>query len=147
MDDIQELFENVRSIIKQLDSTIPWEFSNFEWDKILACTDTIEDAQEVIKCYKNNYIRSSVGFPYLFFYGFFQAFILQQDALKGLCSILGISPLTTSQKIRDFRNDIVGHPTDRKNGSNVIRVIRSKLNQNTINYVIYSKKGSPQYKC
>ena len=59
----------------------------------------------------------SIGKTYLYIYGALQALYVQQDAVKNLCRALGVDyPEYSVKKIREIRNDAVGHPTDRNYG-------------------------------
>ena len=43
---LTEYFEEIREHIKQIDTLNTNFYSNYEWDIILACIDTMEDAQD-----------------------------------------------------------------------------------------------------
>ena len=112
-------FEKIREHIKQIDTLNTNFYSNHEWDIILACIDTMEDAQEAIDYYKVQSFPTDCGGKYLFIYGLFQALILQQDSINTFLKFLEIDKIWTTQNdcflttIRNSRNDIVGHPTNR----------------------------------
>ncbi len=90
---------------------------------MVACLDTIEDAMKAAQDYLNKEELSAQTQGYIFIYGVLQALYVQQDAfnhlINGFNSIFGLKLKGVTgndriKEIREVRNDIVGHPTDRK---------------------------------
>ena len=89
------------------------------WDQACSSLDVIEDSQLAISSYTETDCGSNEGDHYLRIYGLLQACFLQQDAVKHLAEGMKI-PFSTDpdlQRVRDIRNNAIGHPTKR-GGSN-----------------------------
>ena len=89
------------------------------WQRLCSSMDTIEDVEEAI----NEYLRlpefSDIGSGYLYLYGLFQTLYVQQDAIRSLSKALLKKTINFKKKypniykVREIRDDIFGHPTDR----------------------------------
>ena len=91
----------------------------------------------------------SEGMRYIMVYGLLQAIFLQQDAIKNLSLSLDMSfELPDDLKnIRELRNDVTGHPTNRKNGKSfhhISRVTLSKMGFQMLS--TYPNKDAPEIK-
>ena len=77
--------------------------------------DTAEDAMLALSNYKRKGIGSDDGEKYLRLYGFLQAVILQQDAIRKLYEIFvgGFTEPTAWKQLRELRNLTVGHPVEK----------------------------------
>lgn len=90
------------------------------WNRFCASIYAIEDAQFAIDAYCELPFPEDNKGKYLFTYGLLQAFFLQQDAANGLSIALKNKKINFKQdypalyKIREIRNDTIGHPTERK---------------------------------
>lgn len=90
-----------------------------KWNKLCASMDVIGDTQIAINSYFSlpNFKAESGG--YLFLYGLLQALFLQQDAISHLSEALFDRPISWKTeypdiyKVRELRNDSIGHPTKR----------------------------------
>jgi hypothetical protein len=80
--------------------------------------DVIEDTDLAIQAFRDprkKTLRNDPGFMYLKTYGVLQALFLQQDATKHLAGCFGIEEQSlSSSRLREVRNDSIGHPTARK---------------------------------
>ncbi len=103
-----------------------------KWNKLCSSLDLLEDTQSAITYYESSPFPSEVSGKYLFIYGLYQALFLQQDAIKHIAQSLDISyePSIELYKIREIRNDCVGHPSERtisKNNKNYIFLVQHFL--------------------
>ncbi|WP_312938772.1 hypothetical protein [Oscillibacter sp.] len=135
----------VRSYVSKIDKDRPATFSEAQWSQLLATLDVIEDSQYAIDFYKRSPFPDIEG-AYLYIYGLFQAFFLQQDAINTLCGILQLDSFTCDnyallKDIRDMRNDVVGHPTNRNRRTQYIRLIRSEISKDSLEYAITGNKA------
>jgi|WetSurMetagenome_2_1015567.scaffolds.fasta_scaffold41606_2 hypothetical protein len=92
-----------------------------KWNKLCSAMDLIEDTDCAIDFYVDNPFPKDIGEKYLYLYGLLQALFIQQDALKSISESLNI-PIgqnTELTKIRDIRNESIGHPTNKKIAPNV----------------------------
>lgn len=95
------------------------------WNRIWSCYSAIKDTDEAIGAYLKNKSanKEDIGLFILKIYGYLQALYVQQDAVKSLVEELRtvnevqwkfeLRDYPGLQIIRDVRNDITGHPTDR----------------------------------
>jgi len=89
------------------------------WDQLSSCLDVIGDTELAITAYLRREFGESTEVRYLAVYGLLQALFAQQDAVKFLCTSLGMPEKDPLKKyprlieIREIRNDTIGHPTMR----------------------------------
>jgi hypothetical protein len=93
-----------------------------KYNQTFTSIDLIEDSQIAIEEFENAKTLGRQGRSTLLIYGLLQSFFLQQDGLYNLykCVINDKIKLTEffdlfsfNKEIRDVRNDIAGHPTNR----------------------------------
>jgi len=113
------------------------------WNMLCSCLDVIEDTQEAIASY---HLASpdDVGLKYLQLYGILQALFVQQDAVQNLAKALELpySRNALLRRIRDVRNDSVGHPTDR-GGHAYNFVVRAALSTEGFDLITVYDDGRP----
>lgn len=139
-DQIITIMESIRKEFSE--SYTGTTFDNEEKMNLLAAFDMIEDSQCAIDYYKSSVFPDGNG-SYLFIYGLFQAFSLQQDAVNAILYILKMPRYQCSnfhllKVIRDYRNDVVGHPVNRgqKQNRRYIRLYRSSIKKESFSYVV-----------
>ena len=95
-----------------------------KFNKCYASLDILEDSEQAIDYYKNtDFEIDNYGQKYLFIYGLFEAFYIQEQAIRCVIEIANINndnvkiELDKLGNIKELRNDIAGHPAfrDRKN--------------------------------
>jgi hypothetical protein len=101
------------------------------WSQLCTSLDVIEDADLAVESYVNGDFGNDVGGQYLKLYGLLQSLFVQQDAVRHLCESLGfpdnLKAYPELKEIRDVRNDSVGHPTKRRNGSSYHSISRTSI--------------------
>ena len=92
-----------------------------KWGKVIASLDVIEDTCMAINSLPaQSAKRIEKGLLYLAVYGLLQSLFVQQNAVASLCKTLDFhfdESDETLKTVRGVRNDCVGHPTDRRDGS------------------------------
>lgn len=146
----RDLAERIRIIREHINKS-PW-FDSYttnqdDWSKLCASLDAMGDTELAIKAYWETEFPASDGGKYLFVYGLLQSCYVQQDALTGLVESLGVptgvpwKKYPDLGKIRDTRNDTVGHPTLRNTGSSHV-ISRITMGKDGFQYISYLKGGS-----
>ena len=123
------------------------------WNQLLSCLDVVEDTELAIAAYLDREFGESDGAHYLAVYGLLQALFIQQDAVRYLCESLGmLNPLDNNsrlEKIRDIRNDTIGHPTkrNRKRGqpTSYNFISRHSLKSNRLELMSLFSNGTPKF--
>lgn len=88
--------------------------------------DVLGDTELGIHDFKS---RDTVG--YIEIYGLLQALFLQQDAVRHIANIFSfeISKLPELAKVREIRNDAIGHPMNRSNHKSFHFISRSSVSK------------------
>lgn len=129
-------------------------FNNLCKDRVLfnkcyASCDLIEDTENAINYYKNsNFEGKSIGEKYILIYGLFEAFYIQYDAAKKLTdtiiTLLDEEKLVSKKdfekefdnlnKIKEYRNDIAGHPAYREQKKYSVYLSQHTLSKEKVEY-------------
>lgn len=130
---VENIFKEIRELCNH-----PWKkellFQNkIKWNKLWSSLDVMEDSQIAIEDYTNLDEFSSNEKGYLYVYGILQALNLQQDSLRNLNLALFEQDINFKEKypelyrIRENRNNSIGHPTDRMNGKSFHHIGRYSI--------------------
>lgn len=112
------------------------------WNKLCASLDVLEDSQHAIDYYVISEYPSDFRGKYLFTYGLLQAIYLQQDALKHLNESLGLGLIKYHidypelNDIREIRNDVTGHPTERHK-TKFIYLAQISMQKDSFSYMVF----------
>lgn len=147
-----ELTKEIRDILNH-----PWKREllfqdHIKWNKIWASLDTFDDTQEAINHYLNLEKFGPYNGGYLYIYGVLQAINLQQDALSNLLSALferaidWKSEYPELYKIREHRNDSIGHPSKRGNDKSFHMIGRSSVSNDGFTLASYFPKTGEKSK-
>ena len=113
------------------------------WQRLCSSMDTIEDVEEAIHEYQRLPEYSDIGSGYLYLYGLFQTLYVQQNAVRSLSKALLKKDINFKKeypnifKVREIRDDIFGHPTDRdgdKRSHIISRVTMTKDSFEVLDY-------------
>ena len=121
----------------------------FIFSKLQSSLDVFEDTQSAIDFYFNSSYPNESGGRYLYLYGLLQAAYLQQDAVNSINHVLLDSDIDFEKDypniyhFRSIRNDIAGHPTNRKNNSEFIHITQTTVYKNTF---LFGKKFADKNK-
>ena len=124
--------ENVETVSSELIGKIRGHINRVEkqalllkdlpkWLRLTAALDVLEDTSWAIEYYCETPYPDNRKGMYLYTYGLLQALFLQQDAIAGVSVSLFDERINfkmdypSAYKVRELRNDVVGHPTYRDN--------------------------------
>lgn len=115
-----------------------------DWSKLWTAVDNVEDTQSAIEEYS-----SLKEFSRLAVYGLLQAMFVQQDAIRHLEEAIKIKVVNYKTdypdlfKIRDIRNETIGHPTETKRKDKGISYtsISPTKNLEVLEYGVWAKSG------
>lgn len=151
MKKILELEKKIRGHVnKSIDNGKKFEPPD-KWKIICISLDTIGDTCLALEHYEDYGLGNEWGEIYLKLYGFFQAIILEQDAIKALYYIFleqEYSPTPDSfwLQIRDIRNFTTGHPVDKsikikgeKNNINRCSISRSTIEKDNFKLYVWDR--------
>jgi len=126
-----KMTENFGDKIRDLVNTSPRIFArasidNKSWNHLCSSMDVLGDAEMGIWEFQN---QENVG--YIAIYGLLQALFLQQDAVKFIANVVGaiISDSPELDRIRNIRNDAVGHPMNRRAFKSFHYISRSSISK------------------
>lgn len=144
---ILESTDNIRQLLAKEHKFNEIRQDKIEFNRCHSSLDVIEDTQEAISYYKNNELLDNIGYKYLVIYGLFEAFYVQQQAVIDFTkAIFGkkikIERYKNIYQIREYRNDIAGHPTLRDRDPKQ----STYLNRNTLEKIGFSYQESNQDK-
>lgn len=132
---IREICNEIGETYKQ--NQLLTDYQNY--NKCYSSIYLLEDIAESFDFYKIKDDKNcSLGEKYILIYGIFEALYLQQDALKTLFLALNIQDFDLKNDfpeinyIRNIRNDIAGHPTNR--GTHSTYLSRPDLSLKKIKY-------------
>jgi hypothetical protein len=148
---IQQQSKQVRDFINNPRKHYELRQNRAKFFQLCSSLDVIEDTEEAVTAYMAKEFGESKSAHYLAIYGLLQAIYVQQDAVINLCESLGIQEKIDSypklKKIREIRNDIVGHPTkrDMRKGqpTSYHHLARITLTQSGFKVASYFADGSP----
>lgn len=101
------------------------------WNQVCSSLDVIGDTYIAIRSFLSSEFPKDTGLQYIFIYGLLQALFLQQDSIKHMSESLRIdySQNDELEKIRNIRNDSIGHPTNRRGGKSHHFISRSSIHK------------------
>lgn len=133
------VIEKIRNEIKEIYKQNQLLTDSQNYNKCYSSIYILEDIAESFDFYKLKDDKiCSLGEKYILIYGVFEALYLQQDALKTLFSAFNIQNFDFKDNfpeinyIRNIRNDIAGHPTNR--GTHSTYLSRPDLSLKKIRY-------------
>lgn len=106
------------------------------WNQICSSLDVLEDTTCAISSYINDSFPNDDGLKYIYIYGILQSLFLQQDSLRHLtCALLSINEKNYKvngelEKIRNIRNEAIGHPTNKGGGKSFHYISRITIEKN-----------------
>lgn len=137
---IHDLVDRIREHINRREKQANLMLDFSKWAIITSALDVLADTTSAIEFYLESDYPLELGNQYLTTYGLFQCIMLQQDATTSIStSILGErfewkDAYPAAYQIREIRNDIAGHPTNR-NGKASIQLVQHSLSKNNITYL------------
>lgn len=141
---LEQNFANINSLISKISDYInigrvqnKLIQDKKNWNQICSSIDVLEDTTYAISSYMNDdSFPDNDGLKYIYIYGVLQALFLQQDSLKHLtCALLSLNEKDYKvndelKKIRDLRNEAIGHPTNKGGGKSFHYISRITIEKN-----------------
>ncbi len=139
---ILDIMPKIRDLVNKYPLEESLQSNARAWNEICAGMDTIEDTQEAISLYLS--LPNFKGFSgeYLYLYGLFQSLYVQQDSVCSLYKLfLGKDIYLEKEyprlyKVREYRDDIFGHPVNRKNHRSHV-ISRPMISKDSIQVLDY----------
>lgn len=137
--EIFKLIQKIRKHINRTEKISTLLPDRSKWLSLTSALDVLEDATGAINYYIESAFPDNVDGKYLFIYGLIQALFLQMDAANSIQKALTDSKIDFNKDypnaylVREMRNDVVGHPTNR-NGNQFIYLVQMSLNKNGFSY-------------
>lgn len=135
-----ELIRQIREHINRIEKQSALLNNRGKWLRLTSALDVLEDTANVVDYYLNADYPSDIRGKYLFTYGLIQALFVQQDAANSICVALFDKEIDFKEEypdaylIREMRNDVIGHPTNRCK-SQFIYLIQVSLNKGSFEYI------------
>lgn len=110
--------------------------SSTEFERYCIAKDTIQDTGEALLAHREKGFTSDIYLRYVEYYGVLQAVYMQQDAIQALHRLFATPPnidyksLPYWNRLRDMRNDTVGHPVGK-----LQRLNRNQIAYDCVNYM------------
>jgi hypothetical protein len=123
--------------------------NEFKYNQTFTSIDLIEDSQIAIEEFESAESLGKQGRSTLLIYGLLQSLFLQQDGLYHLYKCVvdeNIKPanffdiFSFDKEIREVRNDIAGHPTNRKNTKEFYFIDKGSISKERFKYAGYTPK-------
>lgn len=119
MSDLSELESTIRDFINRPRKQYILLQDSADWNKLCSSLDVIGDTELALNEYMAQIENpANHGELYLILYGVLQILFVQQDAVQNMAEALGLdyTPDPSLRRVREMRNDSVGHPTKRRSG-------------------------------
>lgn len=120
--------------------------NEFKYNQTFTAIDLIEDTQIAIEEFESSELSGKQGRSTLLIYGFLQSLFLQQDGLYHLYKCVVDEKIKQTdffdlfsfdKDIREVRNDIAGHPTNREN-SEFYFIAKGTISKDRFTYAGYT---------
>jgi hypothetical protein len=149
----EELIKKIRSYINRIENQNLLMQNINVWHQLCVSLDTIEDSMWAIQYYIDSEYPQNFKGKYLYTYGLLQAIFMQQDALSHINLSLFDKTINYKNefpelfKIREIRNDVVGHPTqrNRENKKIFINISQISMTKHSFEYMV-SHEGKNEFK-
>ena len=115
-----ELIKKIREHINRTEKQAEMLVERKKWLQLTSAIIALEDTACAVQFYISSEYPEDVNGKYLYTYGLLQALFVQQDAVNHISiSLLGEEVkfremYPEAYKVREIRDDVVGHPTNRK---------------------------------
>lgn len=119
MSGLSELESTIRDFINRPRKQHILLQDHADWYRLCSSLDVIGDTELALDEYMAQIENpANPGELYLILYGVLQILFVQQDAVQNMAEALGLdnTPDPLLQRVREMRNDSVGHPTKRGGG-------------------------------
>lgn len=135
-----ELIKKIRLHINRTEKQAELLSNRQKWMRLTSALDVLEDTSWAIEYYINSIFPDEIRGKYLYTYGLLQALFVQEDAANSLSIALFDQKIDFERdypsafSIREIRNDVIGHPTQR--GANeYIYLAQCSLSKGSFYYI------------
>lgn len=138
-----KLIKNIRLHINRTEKQAELLSERKKWMQLTSALNTLEDTSWAVEFYISTDYPDNMKGKYLYTYGLLQALFVQMDAVKSIhyslfnTNLLFSPDYPEALKVREMRNDVTGHPTNRK-GNQFIHLAQCSMKKNGFYYVKYS---------
>lgn len=135
-----KLIQKTRHHINRIEKQSELMESKKKWLRVTAALYVLEDTDCVITYYREAEYPNELNGKYLFTYGLLQALFVQEDAVNSINVALFDKEVNFKENypdayaVREMRDDVVGHPTNRKS-KEFIYLAQHSLSQNHFRYI------------
>ena len=149
---IYDLVSNIRDKINDSIKQARLLEDKEKWYRLCSSLDVIEDTQEAIDYYHKTEFPKENGGKYLYIYGLLQAFFVQQDAVSNMHKALYDVKINYKNdykklfNLRELRNDIIGHPTDRNEGESFHFISQPTLTKDSFEIMSSYRNGINKFR-
>ena len=143
-----DLIKRIRVHIQRLERMSLLIPNRKKWIGVTASIDVLEDSSWAIEYYVENDYPSDMKGKYLYTYGLLQALFVQQDAAESIYKVFFDEEVKWSEEypkayvVREMRNDVVGHPVNRKDSRFFIYLVQMYMKKESISYLKDNVKTS-----
>lgn len=136
-----ELLNQIREHINRIEKMNQLLECRKKWLQLTSSLNVLEDSACVVSYYCTENFPSSLGGKYLFIYGLLQALFIQQDTINSISIALFDKRIDIkadypdAYAVRECRNDVVGHPTNRSDGKAFIYLVQVSLYKDCFSYL------------
>ena len=136
----QELIKKVFSFIDRTKKQDDLLVDKNRWHRIIAALYALEDTSCAIRYYLDSDYPNGINGKYLYTYGLLQSLFVQGDAVESLMMALFNESIDmkgqypSAYRVREIRNDVVGHPTNRRDHS-YIRLSQHSMHKSSFDYI------------
>lgn len=108
----------------------------------------LSDTQIAIESFREIDETDNTGFNYLVNFGILQILFLQQDAIRSIIESLDLDFELTEKllEIREVRNDIAGHPTNRNNKKSTHFIVQTSLKTKQFSVADHYRNALPEFR-
>ena len=115
-----ELIKKIREHINRTEKQAEMLVERKKWLQLTSSIIALEDTACAVQFYISSEYPEDVNGKYLYTYGLLQALFVQMDAVNHICISLFNERVGFEEnypeayKVREMRNDVAGHPTNRQ---------------------------------
>lgn len=148
---ITQLVENIRELINSPRKQYQLLSNSSAWNKLCSSMDTIEDCELAFEHFNGLPLFDGLTGGYLYIHGLLQNLFMQQDSVNHLSLSLFDRKINYKNdypeiyNVRELRNDVTGHPTDRYSGKYFCVISQATINNSGFTYCRYIPNRKNQF--
>lgn len=141
-----ELIKKIREHINRTEKQAEMLVERKKWLQLTSAIIALEDTACAVQFYISSQYPEDVNGKYLYTYGLLQALFVQMDAVNHICISLFNKKVGFEEnypeayKVREMRNDVAGHPTNRQ-GHYFTQLAQFSMNKCGFYYIKHDSEG------